>query len=631
MYDKLISKNISHFGKEGVLMYSKSCDYYNTNQILLSDIQMFYELLKSNEYLPQFNNISRWPYISCCLYYLSKNDNKYVTIFTKDIIQKLSRKDEVNDNNLYLIFNIIEFDQRYLQSKSEKLQFLLEYLEKFSPLKKTIENFLLYKYYRGLLKFNLGQINDAYSEYLEIIIGSEDFVNQKTQYIDFIRLKNNLLKVRLDLSKHIREEYFEQYCFMKELFDKVKKENKTIGIRLGFCLYTILWRQNKYNECIPLLMEMKQILKKESLSGVNLKSSIDFYLAIESRIGYIGSLIGNKESVKCSIKKLSKILDIIEKDKEDKKLSLIYNAYTFIISIFNIYLGIYEKNLKQKAAIFASQFFNNKLDIKNNLYLVNNENKNDLIINLNAVNNMDYNLNSAAIKIMDTYKDIINANKKLESNQFLVFIVGMHDIISRLSESYCTDYNINKRKDYIKSINNHTQIVYNYVKIIYDQEPLIETDFVKSLLININSACVHANIFCKNMDMAKKIITFFDDLSKLLNIKESNTSFELINKIKGDFWFKIGYYDSAINYYIKAVNQMGTNDPKRPIVYFNLGCSFYLKKDKKKSIEYLNQCINAFRELECGKKTFDVLVRKNVIAKKVDLAKHLLKNMEFIK
>ena len=106
-------------------MYSKSCDYYSTNQILLSDIQMFYELLKSNEYLPQFNNISRWPYISCCLYYLSKNDNKYVTIFTKDIIQKLSRKDEVNDNNLYLIFNIIEFDQRYLQSKSEKLQFRL--------------------------------------------------------------------------------------------------------------------------------------------------------------------------------------------------------------------------------------------------------------------------------------------------------------------------------------------------------------------------------------------------------------------------------------------------------------------------------------------------------------------------
>ena len=97
-------------------------------------------------------------------------------IFTTEIIQKLSRKDAETDTNLFLIYNIIEFDQRYLHSKSDKLIFLLEYLEKFSGIKKTVENFLLYKYYRGLLKYYLGQINEAYSEYLEIIIGAEDYV-----------------------------------------------------------------------------------------------------------------------------------------------------------------------------------------------------------------------------------------------------------------------------------------------------------------------------------------------------------------------------------------------------------------------------------------------------------------------
>ena len=401
MYDKLLSKNLTHFGPDGIVMYSKYCDYFNINQITMEDIKMYYELLRTNERLP--NYVNRLPQISCCLYYLSQTDSKYVNTFTTNIIQKLSKKDENNDNNLFLIYNIIEFDQRYLHSQSDKLNYLLEYLEKFSSHKKTVENFLLYKYYRGLLKFKLGEINEAYNEYLEIIIGSEDFVKNKTKYIDFIRLKNDLLKVQLDLSKHVKEEYFEQYCFMKELFDKVKKDNKKIGVKLGFCLYSILCRQNKYNECIPLLMEMKNILKKESLCGININTSIDYYLAIESRIGYIGTLIGNKDSVEHAIKKLRKILDIIEKDKQDKKLSSIYNAYTFIISIFNIYLGNFENRLKEKAAIFKAEFFTNNLDIKNNCYLVNKKNKEDLIINLNAVNNMDYNLSVVAKTIMDNY------------------------------------------------------------------------------------------------------------------------------------------------------------------------------------------------------------------------------------
>ena len=44
-----------------------------------------------------------------------------------------------------------------------------------------MENYLLYKYYRGLLKYLLGQIEEAYGEYLEIIIGIEEYVKNKTK------------------------------------------------------------------------------------------------------------------------------------------------------------------------------------------------------------------------------------------------------------------------------------------------------------------------------------------------------------------------------------------------------------------------------------------------------------------
>ena len=626
MYNKLIIKNFNHFGPDGLIMYAKSCDYYNINQVTIEDIKMYYDLLRSNEPLP--NYIRKLPHISCCLYFLAKNNPSYEKTFTINLISKLNNKDEVNDTNLFLIYNIIEFNERYLHSTGNRLQFLLSYLEKFNNLKKTVENYLLFKYYRGLIKYHLGEISEAYNEYLEIIIGYEDYVTKKTNYSEFIRLKNNLLKVQLDLTKHIKEEYYEQYCFMKELYDKIKLQNKALGVKLGFCLYEILCRQNKFHECIPLLKEMKKTLKNEALSGAKMKISIDYNLAIINRLGFISVLIGDRQSTEYSIKKINKVLEIIEKDKQDKKLSLIYKAYTFIVSILNVHLGNYENRLKEKEAIFREEFFTDNLDIKKSSYLVNNSNKDDLIINLNAINNMNYNLSNYASEIIKTLEKAIGPNVNnniLLGNHFITFIVGKYDIINRLSESYCTDKNASKRVDYIKQINNHWKMVYSYIKKIVDDEPLLEADFIKSLLINMFSTAAHSNLYCKDLDMLKTNIKIFDDLIKELNIKDKNTSFELVNKVKGDYWFKKGDYDAAISYYKETINKMKDNDPKKPVVFFNIGCASYLTNNKNDAIKYLNQCINAFRVFEYEKKTFNILVRIDVISRKFNTAKYLLK------
>ena len=627
MYNKLISKNINHFGPEGVIMYSKSCDYYNINPVSIEDIEMFYQLLKSDEPLPQY--VHKQAHLSCCLFYLSKNNPMYQNIFVKELIHKLSKKDEINDTNLFLIYNIIEFDQRYLHSEKERLQYLLAYLEKFSNIKKTVENFLLYKYYRGLLKYYLGQINEAYSEYLEIIIGAEDYVKDKTKYVDFIRLKNELFKVQLDLNKHVKEEYFEQYCFMKELFDKVKVENKKLGVKLGFCLYTILCRQNKYNECIPLLMEMKKIVKNETFSGVKTKISIDYYLAIASRIGYIGVLIGDKKSIEYAVKKIEKILNIIEQDKNDRKLASIYNAYSFVISILNVNLDKYENRLKEKASMFRGLFLPNDINSypKTGYFIINEKNRGDIVINLNAINNMDYSLSEFSTKLTDYYKSFVVKKQLMLSNQFLTFIVGIYDIINRLTESYCTDNNVNKRNDYINKIISNANVAFNYISSHKEDEPLLNTDFVKGIIINMQSTLIHCYFYMNSLDTAMKYIKFFDGLFKDLNIKENTTSYELVNKIKGDYWFKKGDYSAAISYYENALKTFNNNDPRKAIVYFNLGCSYYMNNNKKSAVDNYNKCINAFRVFEYEKKTFNILVRQDIISKKVNLAKYLVRNM----
>ena len=95
--------------------------------------------------------------IACCLYYLSKDNQKYQDEFTTQIIEQLDiNADIINDEALILIYNIIEFDEQYLKSEKNKLDYLFQYLEKFSTLAKSCTNFLLYKYYRGCLALNLG-------------------------------------------------------------------------------------------------------------------------------------------------------------------------------------------------------------------------------------------------------------------------------------------------------------------------------------------------------------------------------------------------------------------------------------------------------------------------------------------
>ena len=47
----------------------------------------------------------------------------------------------------------------------------------------------------------------------------------------------------------------------------------------------------------------EKILKKDLLKGTTMKNGIDYYLAISSRLGYIGVIVDNKKIVNSAIKK----------------------------------------------------------------------------------------------------------------------------------------------------------------------------------------------------------------------------------------------------------------------------------------------------------------------------------------
>ena len=628
----IIPKIKSHFGDEFLLMYCKSCDYYQINPINIQDIEKYYKYLMNNqEKRNENNNLNE---ISCCLYYLSHNNKNYQEEFHSYIIERLDiGSDPINDETLVLIYNIIEFDEQYLKSDRMKLEYLLNYLERFSIFLKSRTNFLLFKYYRGCLKLNLGDYESANLEYLEFVSGYTDEIinaNKESKYTTFIKLKNDLLNIRI--SKVTQGDDINQTrIILKNLFDKTKNENQVLSMKIGFELYDIYLKNNKYKECNDILYDMRSILKNRLLTGIKLNSSIDFYLAIVSRIGFIGTLINDKPSIETCIKKISKSFPIFKNfNSSNKEKGIIFkNAYSFLLTTLKINNKEKVSNLKETADNFKSHFLPdlNKIQKKEfNNFIINGSNFYDIIVNLNIINKTDQEMKNFWEKeIYNPMLNTITQNKSLQQNSVITFILSVHNLINQYSESY--SYDQNKNKDiYKKNIIDLTEKTLTFVKKFCSDEFIFQTEFIKGALINIISSYAHAFLYNKDYNKIKNIINTINELNKTLKFNEQTPNYELLCKLKGDFWLFSSFKDikSSLSYYEKAINLLPKNHPKKPIVLFNMGYCHYLDKNKEKAVEYLNKCINEFNNVEKNHSCFEFYHRANVINKKIKVAQKMI-------
>ena len=630
MYDKLITKMINNFSEVVSIFQSKACNYSGIYEISEEDIMMYYKLLKSNNFtLP--SKVCKNNHIACCLFYLTKENEQYKEEFLNKFLRNISFNNlPVNEANLVSIFNIIEFDKDYLNSPKDHIQFLYQLLKGFSNFPTTFQNFLLYKYFRGYLKFRMGEYQDANKEYLEIIT---EFENDNQNYvIKYIKLKNSLLKVNLHRisKKTSRAEYHEYWQFLKELFDEVKKTNKILALKLGFDLYSSYFEGQNYNDCIPLLVEMKQLLKKELLKGTTLKNGIDYYLSIASRLGYIGLLLDNQKAMNSAIKKIKKTLDIIKNDKNNEKLKQVVKVYSLVLAILEIGLT---KRTKYDLLYLASDFQNNfipKLDSNmHSNYIITEQNKENIIVDLKIINNMNEELTKSAKNILT--KNVTEIQKNNYSNTlFYTFIMAVHDKINRYANSFITDTNEKMRKFYKSKIKDYHDGAMNIINMILENdsnESIIYTKYIKNIIINIISAYAHILIYEKNMNQLKATIIEIDKLKNKIKFEENLPSYALINKIKGDYWFLNKDYKSANNYYERALNLFEEGNPKIAPVLFNNGCVYFFIGNKPKAIEYLNRCINEYNNLIMQKNLYGFTPDKNSINEKINKAKNLLNQL----
>ena len=633
MENNIIGQINFHFGQEGQIIICKKNEYYKKKQLKLEEILIIKDNLETNPKLQNLEN--RLCYLSCCIYLVAKYDEKYKAEFCKQIIKNLSLiQNPINDAYLSLIYNCIDFEENFLHSDKARLEFLFKYLQKFSPYKKTIENFLLFKYYHALLLFRLGNIDEALAISYGIITAIEDSKDDKTQFIEFIKLKNDLLQIKLNYSNNDQSKLKENYALLRSVFEKVVKENSFLALKIGLMIYENLYNQNLYQDCIQILYQMNQIIHNCEKQGVNPKRLLRFSLSVFCRYGFIGLLLSKKQYVDFAINEMSNGLKLLRNDLSNKKFLSIFIGYTFSLTLLKMNSNKYVEEIKEISNRFMKEFVLNKFiegKYCSDSFLITKHIINHCIINLNAINkNLDISMNEQAQKLIDYYTQNISVPTKnyISHNITFSFIVGLHDRIRYISENYLTDNNTNNQEKYKNQILVYAEHFWNYIELFADREPLLKTDFFKSIIIKIFSCCAHIYYYNKDDNNISKIINDFENLSNKLYINENTPSYELVWKVKGDYYFKKNDYNTAISFYNSSTNKMNDNNPKKPVLYFNLGVLYYYIGNKNASIENLQKAAVYFKKIEEEKSTFDFHKRNGNLTKKYNLTQYYIKEIQ---
>ena len=641
MESELKNSLTTYFGEYGLIFYNKLNEYYKVPLPQKEVIKNIYDSLDAN---PQYQNFpNRINYIACCIYYLSRTDESYKEIFCRKIISGLSIKtNPIDDIYLSLIFNCIDFDENFLHSEPHRLLFLSKYLQKFSDYNKEESISLLYKYYNSILNYRIGKVEEALEE-CNGIIGKID-VNNSDKIINFIKLKTQIFLAKIyeeNFSSNGIETLQENSSLLKDIYDRAMNENRFLALKIGFYLFHNSYNRNQYQECIEILEQMLKILKEYEKQGVSQKKMSRFFLSIYCRFGLIGLILTNKNYINISIEGMKSQLLLLQEGLKIKKIRQIFKAYTFSLNILKLNVGIYVEQPRQIGENFTSEFL--KPNNNNNANMSNNNNKKDdnfcitkeikeqSIINFNAMNNnMNVEINEKAYKIVDDYLlKINNPEKNFISNDVLfTFVIGLYDKVRYNIEQYLTEKNQNNENMYKNQIISICETFWNFVNSYAERLPLLKTNIFKTIIVKLFSSCSHIYFINKDFNKIKQIITYFDKLSNAFNINENTPSFELALKVKGDFYFSQNDYSSSIACYTQSVELMHEINPKKAIVYFNLGVLCYYNNDKQGAIENLQKAAIYFKKSGDEKYSFEFHKRNNILTKKINLTNALIKKIQ---
>ena len=622
----------TYFGTYGLIFYNKLNEYYKVPFPKKENIKNLYDTLDN----PQNENFpNRVNYIACCLYVLSRKDESYKMVFRQKVISSINiKKDPLDDIHLALIYNCIDFDENFLHSDPKNLLYLSKYLQKFSAYEKEESLMLLFKYYNSILNYRTGNIQDALKECLGIISNINN--NNSDRIINFIKLKTQIFLAKI-YEENVNSEGMgtlqENSNLLKDIYLRVINENPFLALKIGFYIFNNSYNRNQFTECRDILEQMLNILKEYEKQGVPPKKMSRFYLSIFSRYGVIGLLFGNRNTVNMAIEGMKMQLLLIQDSiSTNIKAKQIFISYNFSMNLLKFNSGMYVEKPKDIGEIFFKQFSPDpNSSTKEYNYCINRSIKEQSIINYNSmISSMNVKIKEKAYKLVEDYlSKINNPNQNLISNDtILIFIIGIYDRIRNIIEQYLTDNNDKNVAEYKNQIISNCEIFWNFVNDNLERLPILRSEFIKNIIIKIFSTCGHIYIINKDYNKMNQFINYFEQLSNRLNINENTPSYELVFKVKGDLYFYLGDYNNSISFYSRSVQLMNNKNPKKAILYFNLGVPYYYINDKNKAVENLLKASVSFKNSDEDKYSFEFHKRNNLPLKKFKITNNLINKIQ---
>lgn len=614
-----IIENLKFYFKEGLIINAKAQHYVDYNKFKSEDLNILYDYLTKSD----LTNIQNINYIICVLYYISVKSPNAREVFYQKVEKAINLNFPINDANMYIIFNIIEFEEKFRIANEEDLKFFLQYLNKYSSHEKNFDNSILFFYYQSVLFYFLKEYDkckECNNDITSFINDKEEHpdVNDNKTLLQYIEMKNFIMLLRYQMKMSVIDE-----SMIKEHFQILVIQNKILAIKIGLSICEFYIKNNKFHQCLNFLTQLYQILKDEMLGEIDIENGIDYYLAILSRIAYCSAIVNDKKKLSSIIKKIDKKIGFL--DITDQKNYYYKTFFDFLVLLYKIHIGTNNLPTEKIKQIIKT------IDLNNN---DNNEiawlftDYIPLYINIYVFDNSN-STNKTFSKYISDFLSLLKPPNDQESElppKKIIFhgILGLYNVISKKSIHIIKERNNTNLK---KEVQNYCEKLFSYLHRNY---PLIQellVPYIKESIIKIFYVYLNTYFNAHDYDKTKEILDFFENnFKKTLNIEENKCNgYEYILKLKGDLAFKNSQYKDAIDNYDKALKIEKENLGIKKMIIFNKGLSHLYLNEIDIGVKCLNEAKSFFNNMIQNKsKLIFSKIICNELEKKINNVNNLL-------
>ena len=605
-----IKNALEKIGNDCLIINLKANNFFEGEGLRKEDFEQLFEVLKSENNL-NLSTSKKNNLLLCVLYY-EYNDNKEAKQMLSELLSnsKSLSQGGTYEDSLHLLFNEIEIEIKIRQKDERGLKILFNRLAQYTEREKKFEDYLLLKHYFAYLKFLLKSYDETNNYTTDLIADIDEHKALViSNIIKYIRIRNVLLKVKTLEIKYPEKNNKYIISHLDCLFSLTKNTKEDFAICVGIKMLTLQSKEIvSYEECIKLIEEMLNILKRETLFGKSHKNILDQYLYLSGLLGYYNAINDDFEGVLKISKKIDKYLsnvqDIIKNIDNNKNEKEIINDFNLINKQNEEKVG-YDNLYKQY------QFFNtvlkNSVNFNNSTLKesqaniqkyknYNNQNETDLL-NVCILEQDDIKMSRQFKNMEEQFKDWINKGISLNNDKIILCYFYLYNQISSLTKKVIEEQDENKRKSYIAEVRNFAnQLIQNTGSQVQTRQneflkKIFRLPFFKNLFNRLFYVYIYSFFLEGKYDQCLENFERYE-LYKIQYELETPRSNAFMAKIKADCFFKKKDYEKAEEIYNTIIG-MQTNDP---MVHFNLGISSYFNNKKAKAIAELEKASELFKK-----------------------------------